>query len=78
VFHHPESSLALVGDVLFKGSVGRWDFPHGDQQQLIHSITQRLWPMGDETTFVPGHGPMSTFGYERQTNPYVGDAERVA
>ena len=78
MFHHPESSLALVGDVLFKGSVGRWDFPHGDQQQLIYSITQRLWPMGDETAFVPGHGPMSTFGYERQTNPYVGDAARVA
>jgi hydroxyacylglutathione hydrolase len=73
VFHHPESKLALVGDVLFKGSVGRWDFPHGNQQQLISSITQRLWPMGGETAFVPGHGPMSTFGYERATNPFVGD-----
>ena len=73
VFHHPESKLALVGDVLFKGSVGRWDFPHGNQQQLIESITQRLWPMGGETAFVPGHGPMSTFGYERATNPFVGD-----
>jgi hydroxyacylglutathione hydrolase len=74
VFHHPQSNLALVGDVLFKGSVGRWDFPHGNQQQLIESIIQRLWPMGDETTFVPGHGPMSTFGHERATNPFVGDA----
>ena len=74
VFHHPESKLALVGDVLFKGSVGRWDFPLGDQQQLLDSITQRLWPMGDETAFVPGHGQMSTFGHERATNPYVGDA----
>lgn len=74
VFHHPQSKLALVGDVLFRGSVGRWDFPHGDQFQLINSITQRLWPMGEETTFVPGHGPMSTFGHERQTNPFVGDA----
>jgi hydroxyacylglutathione hydrolase len=74
VFHHPQSKLALVGDVLFKGSVGRWDFPHGDQQQLIASITGRLWPMGDETTFVPGHGAMSTFGHERATNPFVGDA----
>ena len=73
VFHHPESKLALVGDVLFKGSVGRWDFPHGDQQQLIASITQRLWPMGGETAFVPGHGPMSTFGHERRTNPFVAD-----
>jgi hydroxyacylglutathione hydrolase len=78
VFHHPASKLALVGDVLFKGSVGRWDFPHGDQQQLITSITTRLWPMGDETAFVPGHGPMSTFGHERQTNPYVGDAALAA
>jgi glyoxylase-like metal-dependent hydrolase (beta-lactamase superfamily II) len=74
VFHHPPSNFALVGDVLFKGSVGRWDFPHGDQQQLIRSITERLWPMGEETAFVPGHGPMSTFGHERRTNPFVGDA----
>jgi glyoxylase-like metal-dependent hydrolase (beta-lactamase superfamily II) len=74
VFHHPQSRLALVGDVLFKGSVGRWDFPRGDQQQLIRSITERLLPMGDDTAFVPGHGPMSTFGHERRTNPLVGDA----
>jgi hydroxyacylglutathione hydrolase len=74
VFHHPESKLALVGDVLFKGSVGRWDFERGNQQQLIRSITTRLWPMGDDTAFVPGHGPMSTFGHERATNPLVGDA----
>jgi glyoxylase-like metal-dependent hydrolase (beta-lactamase superfamily II) len=74
VFHHPESKLALVGDVLFKGSVGRWDFPRGDQQQLIQSITGKLWPMGAETSFVPGHGPMSTFGHERATNPFVGDS----
>ncbi|HEV8408401.1 MAG TPA: MBL fold metallo-hydrolase, partial [Sphingomicrobium sp.] len=65
VFHHPGSRLALVGDVLFKGSVGRWDFPRGDQQQLMLSITTKLWPMGDETAFVPGHGPMSSFGHER-------------
>ena len=78
VFHHPPSKLAMVGDVLFKGSVGRWDFPKGDQQQLIHSITTRLWPMGGETAFVPGHGPMSTFGHERATNPYVGDQALAA
>jgi glyoxylase-like metal-dependent hydrolase (beta-lactamase superfamily II) len=78
VFHQPESKLALVGDVLFKGSVGRWDFPRGDQAQLIRSITERLWPMGDETAFVPGHGPMSTFGHERRTNPYVSDAALAA
>jgi len=73
VFHHPESKLAIVGDVLFKGSIGRWDFPMGDHRQLIDSITQRLWPMGGETAFVPGHGPMSTFAHERATNPLVGD-----
>ena len=78
VFHHPPSKLAMVGDVLFKGSVGRWDFPKGDQQQLINSITTRLWPMGNETAFVPGHGPMSTFGQERATNPYVSDRALAA
>lgn len=74
VFHHPQSKLALVGDVLFRGSIGRWDFPHGDQQQLLRSIKERLWPMGNDTAFVPGHGPMSTFGHERQSNPFVSDA----
>jgi len=78
VFHHPESKLAIVGDVLFKGSIGRWDFPMGNHRQLIESITQRLWPMGGETAFVPGHGPMSTFGHERATNPLVGDAALAA
>ena len=74
VFHHPDSNLAIVGDVLFKGSIGRWDFPMGNHKQLIDSITGRLWPMGDETAFIPGHGEMSTFGHERATNPLVGDA----
>ena len=78
VFHHPASRLALVGDVLFKGSVGRFDFPRGNQQQLVESITTRLWPMGGETAFVPGHGPMSTFAHERATNPFVGDAALAA
>ena len=78
VFHHPESKLALVGDVLFKGSVGRFDFPRGDQQQLVESITTRLWPMGGETAFIPGHGPMSTFAHERATNPFVGDRALAA
>ena len=73
VFHHAPSSLALVGDVLFQGSIGRWDFPHGNRDELIASITGRLWPMGNDTAFVPGHGPMSTFGHERATNPLVGD-----
>ena len=73
VFHHPESKLALVGDVWFKGSIGRTDFPRGHHQSLLDSIVQRLWPMGDDTAFVPGHGPMSTFGVERATNPFVAD-----
>jgi glyoxylase-like metal-dependent hydrolase (beta-lactamase superfamily II) len=73
VFHHPPSKLALVGDVLFQGSIGRWDFPRGDHQQLVRSIVTRLWPMGGDTAFVPGHGPMSTFAHERATNPLVGD-----
>ena len=73
VFHHPGSKLAIVGDVLFQGSIGRTDFPRGNHQQLLESITQRLWPMGGDTAFVPGHGPMSTFGHERTSNPFVGD-----
>jgi glyoxylase-like metal-dependent hydrolase (beta-lactamase superfamily II) len=78
VFHHPQSKLAIVGDVLFKGSIGRWDFPMGNHQQLVDSITNKLWPMGNDTAFVPGHGPMSTFGHERQTNPLVGDSVLAA
>ena len=74
VFHHRESKLAIVGDVLFQGSIGRTDFPRGNHQQLLDSITQRLWPMGKDTAFVPGHGPMSSFGREREANPFVGDA----
>jgi hydroxyacylglutathione hydrolase len=74
VFHHPDSKLAIVGDVLFKGSIGRTDFPRGNHRDLLDSITQRLWPMGGDTAFVPGHGPMSTFSHERATNPFVGDA----
>lgn len=72
VFHAPGIQRAFVGDVLFAGSIGRTDFPQGNHQQLIDSITQRLWPMGDETVFIPGHGPESTFGRERRTNPFVG------
>lgn len=72
VFHSPEMNRAFVGDVLFAGSIGRTDFPQGNHQQLLASIVERLWPMGDETVFIPGHGPESTFGRERRTNPYVG------
>ncbi len=71
VFHSPQLQRAFVGDVLFAGSIGRTDFPQGDHDTLIASITERLWPMGDETVFIPGHGPESTFGRERRTNPFV-------
>ena len=74
VFHHGPSKLAIVGDVLFQGSIGRTDFPMGNHQQLIDAITGKLWPLGGDTAFVPGHGPMSDFAHERRTNPFVGDA----
>jgi glyoxylase-like metal-dependent hydrolase (beta-lactamase superfamily II) len=73
VFHHAPSRLAFVGDVLFQGSIGRTDFPRGNHADLIASIRKRLFPLGDDNRFVPGHGPMSTFGQERKTNPYVSD-----
>lgn len=71
VFHSPELQRAFVGDVLFAGSIGRTDFPGGDHDTLIGSITGRLWPMGDDTVFIPGHGPESSFGQERRSNPFV-------
>jgi glyoxylase-like metal-dependent hydrolase (beta-lactamase superfamily II) len=74
VFFHGPSRFAIVGDVLFRGSIGRTDFPLGDHDTLIASITERLWPMGDDVAFVPGHGPTSTFGNERATNPFVADS----
>ena len=72
-FYSPQAQCAFVGDVLFAGSIGRTDFPQGNHQDLIDSIKQRLWPMGDATVFVPGHGPQSTFGQERKSNPFVRD-----
>ncbi|KQN26831.1 hypothetical protein ASE86_04355 [Sphingomonas sp. Leaf33] len=74
VFHHPASKLAIVGDVIFQGSVGRTDFPMSDPQALITSIVTKLWPLGDDTVFLPGHGGVSSFGRERASNPFVGDA----
>jgi glyoxylase-like metal-dependent hydrolase (beta-lactamase superfamily II) len=73
VFFSNSLRLALVGDVLFKGSVGRSDFPKGDHQTLINSIKQKLWPLGADVAFIPGHGPMSTFGEEMRSNPFVGE-----
>ena len=77
IFFHEQARLAIVGDVLFQGSIGRTDFPRGDHDTLIASIQNKLWPLGDDVTFIPGHGPTSTFGHERATNPFVAD-ERFA
>ncbi|MDX9699364.1 MAG: MBL fold metallo-hydrolase [Rhodocyclaceae bacterium] len=73
VFFHPEARVAWVGDVLFAGSIGRTDFPQGDHDTLIAAIRERLFPLGDDVRFVPGHGPMSSFGEERRNNPFVRD-----
>ncbi len=73
VIYNSSGALAFVGDVLFRGSIGRTDFERGNHQQLIDSITQQLWPLGNDMRFVPGHGPISTFGQERQDNPFVAD-----
>lgn len=75
VFFHRPGKLAFVGDVLFQGSIGRSDFPRGDYDTLIRSIREELLPLGDDVTFVPGHGPTSTFGHERRTNPFLLDPE---
>ena len=73
IFFSPEHRLALVGDVLFAGSIGRTDLPRGDHAALIRSIREQLWPLGRDVTFIPGHGPTSTFGEERESNPFVAD-----
>jgi hydroxyacylglutathione hydrolase len=73
VFVHRTARFALVGDVLFAGSIGRTDFPRGNHADLLRSIRENLFPLGDDIAFVPGHGQTSTFGAERQTNPYVAD-----
>lgn len=73
IFHHAPSKFALVGDVLFQGSVGRSDMPGGDHDTLIRSIVEKLWPLGNDTAFIPGHGQPSTFGHERQSNAFVAD-----
>ncbi len=74
VFFHADSRFAIVGDVLFAGSIGRTDFPRGNHADLIRSIRENLFPLGDDVTFLPGHGPTSTFGAERRSNPFVADA----
>ena len=73
VFVEKSENFAMVGDVIFQGSIGRSDFPQGNFEQLVESIRQRLFPLGDQVQFVPGHGPMSTFGRERRSNAFVAD-----
>ncbi|MCX2759222.1 MBL fold metallo-hydrolase [Vibrio cyclitrophicus] len=73
VLFSEQARLAFVGDVLFNGAIGRTDFPQGDFNTLISSIKTKLWPLGSDVTFVPGHGPESTFGRERASNPFVAD-----
>ncbi len=75
VFIYDEQKVAWVGDVLFQGSIGRTDFPMGNHQDLVDSIRKKLFPLGDDITFIPGHGPTSTFGQERLTNPFVADSQ---
>ena len=74
IFFNPEYRLALVGDVLFAGSIGRTDLARGDHATLLRSIREQLWPLGADVTFIPGHGPTSTFGEERESNPFVADS----
>lgn len=76
IFFSKAAKLAQVGDVLFRGSIGRTDFPKGCQATLVNSIKTNLWPLGDDVKFIPGHGPMGTFGEERRSNPYVGEGVR--
>ena len=71
VFFHEPSKLVIVGDVLFHGSIGRTDFPRGDHATLMRSIREELLTLGDDVTFLPGHGPPATLGEERLTNPFL-------
>ena len=75
VFYDAQSKMAQVGDVLFAGSIGRTDFPKGNHQDLINSIKNKLFPLGDDIEFIPGHGPNSTFGEEKRSNPFVGSTQ---
>jgi hydroxyacylglutathione hydrolase len=71
IYFNPVQRLAMVGDVLFAGSIGRTDLPGGDYQQLIESIKDKLLPLGDDVAIISGHGPTSTIGHERATNPFL-------
>lgn len=71
ILFHRASRIAIVGDVIFRGSIGRTDFPRGDHATLLASIRERIWPLGDEVTLLPGHGPATTVGEERAHNPFL-------
>ncbi len=71
IFYNKNHGLLWTGDVLFKGSIGRTDFPRGNHDQLIESIKRECFSLPDDTQFISGHGPMSTIGYEKQFNPFV-------
>ena len=73
-YHHRPSKSAFVGDILFRGAIGAWEHRDGDLRQLVDSIRLKLFPLGDDVKFLPGHGEVSTFGQERVSNPFVGDA----
>jgi hydroxyacylglutathione hydrolase len=73
VFVNKAAGIAMVGDVIFKGSVGRTDFPYGDTAALIDAIRTKLFPLGDDIMFICGHGPAGMLGEERQTNPFCGE-----
>lgn len=71
IFFHPQDRIAVVGDVIFKGSIGRTDFPRGDHQTLLESIRGQIWALGDDVTLLPGHGPTTTVAEERAHNPFL-------
>jgi glyoxylase-like metal-dependent hydrolase (beta-lactamase superfamily II) len=73
VFYSRTAELAIVGDVLFRGSIGRTDFPKGNHADLINAIRSKLFTLPDDVEFIPGHGPMSTIGDEKRSNPFVAD-----
>ena len=71
MIYSPDLQLVWTGDVLFAGSIGRTDFPKGNHKQLLDSIQRELFSLPDHTQFISGHGPMSTIGHEKKTNPFV-------
>jgi glyoxylase-like metal-dependent hydrolase (beta-lactamase superfamily II) len=71
VYHNAAHRFCLMGDVLFQGSIGRTDLPRGDHQTLLRSIREKIFPLGDDVAFLPGHGPASTVGEERLGNPFL-------